>query len=50
MEPFQTAWRTIQGIETVSMIHKGQVNWLQKDDIPGQAAWVGQLFGLTQAA
>ena len=47
---FQTAWRTIQGIETMSMIRKGQVKWLAKDDIPGQAALVGHLFGLTHAA
>jgi transposase-like protein len=47
---FQTAWRTIQGIETLSMIRKGQVKWLAKDDIPGQAAFVGHLFGLTHAA
>ena len=47
---FQTAWRTIQGIETLSMIRKGQVKWLAKDDIPWQAAFVGNLFGLTHAA
>jgi len=46
----QTAWRTIQGIETMGMIRKGQVKWLAKDDIPGQAALVGHLFGLTYTA
>ena len=44
---FDSAWRTIQGIETVNMIRKGQVRWLAKDDIPGQTAFVGRLFGLT---
>jgi transposase-like protein len=44
---FDSAWRTIQGIETVNMIRKGQVRWLAKDDIHGQAAFVGRLFGLT---
>jgi transposase-like protein len=44
---FDSAWRTIQGIETVNMIRKGQVRWLAKDDIPGQATFVGRLLGLT---
>jgi IS6 family transposase len=44
---FDSAWRTVQGIETVNMIRKGQVRWLAKDDIHGQAAFVGRLFGLT---
>ncbi len=44
---FHSAWRTIQGIETVNMIRKGQVRWLRKDDIIGQAVFVDRLFGLT---
>ena len=47
---FQTAWQTIQGIETMSMIRKVQVKWLAKDDVPGQAALVGHLLGLTHTA
>jgi len=47
---FQSAWRTLQGIETMNMIRKGQVRWLSKDDGSGQAAFVGRLFGLTSAA
>ena len=43
---FQSAWRTLQGIETVNMIRKGQVRWLPKDDIAGQAAFVGRLLGV----
>ena len=44
------AARTIQGIETVNMIRKGQVRWLSKDDIAGQVAFVARLFGLTAVA
>ena len=32
---FYSAWRTIQGIETMNMIRTGQVKWLPKDDIAG---------------
>jgi transposase-like protein len=46
---FHSAWRTLQGIETMNMIRKGQVRWLAKDDIAGQAAFIGRLFGLTNA-
>ena len=34
---FHSAWRTIQGIETVNMIRKGQIRWLPKGDILGEA-------------
>lgn len=44
---FASAARTIQGIETVNMIRKGQVRWLAKDDIGGQIAFVARLFELT---
>ena len=47
---FYSAWRTLQGIETMNMIRKGQVRWLPKDDISGQVAFVERLFGLTSAA
>src|SRR6202521_2245522 len=43
---FHSAARTIEGIETVNMIRKGQVRWLPKDDIAGQVAFVAGLFGL----
>jgi transposase, IS6 family len=46
---FYSAWRTLQGIETVNMIRKGQVRWLPKHDIAGQVAFVGRLLGLTTA-
>ena len=44
---FQSAWRTPQGIETVSMLKKGRVKWLAKGDAVGQAHFIGQLFGLS---
>ena len=43
---FQSAWRTLQGIETVDMIRKGRVRWLAKGDAIGQAQFIGELFGL----
>ena len=47
---FHSAWRTIQGIETVNMIRKGQIRWLQKGDILGQVAFIAALFGIAIAA
>jgi transposase-like protein len=47
---FRSAWRTIQGIETVNMIRKGQVRWIPKGDIAGQVAFVAGLFGVSIAA
>ena len=44
---FQSAWRTLQGIETVDMIRKGRVRWLVKGDAVGQARFIGELFGLS---
>ena len=43
---FQTAWRTLQGIETVHMIRKGRVRWLPKRDAIAQAAFISALFGI----
>jgi hypothetical protein len=43
---FQSAWRTLQGIETVHMIRKGRVRWLAKDDGLGQALFITDLFGI----
>src|SRR5579863_9539052 len=37
---FRAAAKTIQGIETVNMIRKGQVRWLAKGDIVGQVAFI----------
>jgi len=43
---FQSAWRTLQGIEAVNMIRKGRVKWLPKQDTVGQAIFISALFGL----
>jgi len=43
---FQSAWRTLQGIETVDMIRKGRVRWLAKRDAACQAYFIAELFGL----
>ncbi len=43
---FQSAWRTLQGIETVNMIRKGRVKWLPKEDAVGHAIFISVLFGL----
>ena len=40
---FQTAWRTLQGYETMHMLRKGQV---QVGGIRDQVKFVGSLFGL----
>lgn len=47
---FHSACRTLQGIESVNMIRKGQVRWLPKNDIVRQAAFIAGLFGVTIAA
>ena len=43
---FQSAWRTLQGIETMHMIRKGRVRGLVKGDALGQALFIGELFGI----
>ena len=42
---FRTAWRTLQGIETMHMINKGRVRWLAKGDVVGQVKFIHKLFG-----
>src|ERR687891_1362357 len=42
----QSAWRTLQGIETMHMIRKGRVRGLVKGDALGQALFIGELFGI----
>ena len=44
--PFQTAWRTLQGIETMHTINKGRVRWLAKGDAVGQAHFVATMFDI----
>ena len=43
---FQTAWRTIQGYETMNMIRKGQIRAVEKGNIQAQNQFVAGLFGL----
>jgi IS6 family transposase len=41
---FDTAERTLQGVEVMNMIRKGQVKRLDRGDVIGQAKFVGSLF------
>jgi IS6 family transposase len=43
---FNTAERTLEGIESINMIRKGQVKRLAGSDAQGQAKFVKSLFGL----
>jgi len=43
---FHTAERTLEGIEAINMIRKGQVKRLTGSDARGQAAFVASLFGI----
>jgi transposase-like protein len=43
---FHTAERTLEGIEAVNMMRKGQVKRLAGSDARGQAKFVASLFGI----
>ena len=43
---FRTAWKTLQGIETMRMINKGRVRWVAKKDVMGQVKFFQKLFGV----
>jgi IS6 family transposase len=43
---FHTAERTLEGIEAINMIRKGQVKRLAGSDAQGQAKFVASLFGV----
>jgi hypothetical protein len=43
---YPTAWRTIQGYETMHMIRKGQIMGANKGNIQAQNMFVARLFGL----
>ena len=43
---FDTAWKTLQGYETMHMIRKGQVQGVKRGDSPSQAAFIAELFGV----
>jgi IS6 family transposase len=44
---FNAARRTLQGIEAMNMLRKGQVRWIAKGDIAAQAMFVENILGLT---
>ena len=44
---FQSAWRTLQGIETIHMVRKGRVRWLAAHDAAGEALFIAALFGIS---
>jgi hypothetical protein len=37
---------TIAGYEAMNLIRKGQIRWLDKDDVRGQKRFIERLFGL----
>jgi hypothetical protein len=43
---YLTAWRTIQGYETMHMIRKGQIRDIEKGNIRAQSHFIERLFGL----
>ena len=43
---FYTAWRTLQGIETMHLIRKGRVRRIPKDDVQAQVRFLHKLFGI----
>ena len=43
---YPTAWRTIQGYETMNMIRKGQLEGADKGDIKAQNQFIAALFGV----
>ncbi len=45
---FNTARRTLRGMEAMHMLRKGQVETIDKDDVRAQIEFVSQLFGIAQ--
>lgn len=43
---FQSAWRTLEGIETVNMIRKGRVRWVGKRDVVAELRFITRLFAI----
>jgi hypothetical protein len=43
---FQAARRTIQGYEAIHMIRKGQVRWVNGNDVRRQIQFIEKLFEL----
>lgn len=45
-QSFNTARRTLQGIEAMNMIRKGQVNGIDQGDSVSQAKFIEEIFGI----
>ena len=45
-QSFNTARRTLQGIEAMNMIRKGQVKGIKQGDSVSQAKFIQELFGV----
>jgi transposase-like protein len=45
---FNTARRTLRGMEAMNMIRKGQVEAVEKGDVRSQIEFVSQVFGIAQ--
>lgn len=45
-QSFETAKRTIDGMETMRMIQKGRLKYINKGDVCSQNFLIGKLFGL----
>jgi IS6 family transposase len=43
---FETAWRTLQGYETMNMLWKGQIRGVEKRDSTKQVVFIASLFGV----
>src|SRR3954462_10016886 len=43
---FQSAWRTLEGIETLNMIRKGRVRWVEKHDVVAELRFITKLFAI----
>ena len=43
---FNTARRTLKGYEVMSMISKGQIRGVDKNDMIGQISFIHRLFGV----
>ena len=41
---FDSAWRTLQGIEAMNMIRKGQIRWIPKADIASQVMFLDHIL------
>jgi hypothetical protein len=43
---FQSAWRTLEGIETMNMIRKGRVRRVAKGNVVAKAQFIVMLFAI----